>query len=354
MTALTARERILFGIVALAVALAAVLHYASDEPGTAAFAAATVALCGVAWLVSFATEQVGESFGPAVTGVLQTTLGNLPEFFVVIFALKAHHTTVATTSIIGSIFANALFVLGLTILVGARRAEDGIMRFAARLPKDTATLLFAAVFIIVLTAISAETADPASRHAETISVVGAICLLAVYVAWVIPYLTSDAGGDPCHREPPRLPVAMSGVVLAVAGVCAAFVSEWFIAALEPAMDALGLSEAFAGLVVVAIAGNAVENTTALVIANKGDSDLAISIVKNSVAQIAVFLYPALVLVSLLFATTLTFAMAPIYAIALAFTAIAMWQITSDGEASFFEGLALIATYVILATFTLFE
>jgi Ca2+:H+ antiporter len=98
----------------------------------------------------------------------------------------------------------------------------------------------------------------------------------------------------------------------------------------------------------------VENTTALIIASKGNADLAISIVKNSVAQIAVFLFPALVLVSLLFATPLTFAMAPIYAVALAFTAIAMWQITSDGEATTFEGLALIGTYVILATFTLFE
>jgi Ca2+:H+ antiporter len=354
MTALTTRERLLFGVVLLVTALAAVLHYSSDEPGTLAFIAATAALCGVAWMVSFATEQLGESFGPAITGVLQTTLGNLPEFFVVVFALRAHQVTVATTSIVGSIFANALLVLGLTILVGARQSEDGIMRFAGRLPKDTATLLFASVFIIVLTAISIGTSDAASNNADTISIVGAIVLLAVYVAWVIPYLRSDASGDPAHREAPRLPVAVSAVTLAIAGVGAAFVSEWFIAALDPAMDAMGLSEAFAGLVVVAIAGNAVENTTALIIASKGNADLAISIVKNSVAQIAVFLFPALVLVSLLFATPLTFAMAPIYAVALAFTAIAMWQITSDGEATTFEGLALIGTYVILATFTLFE
>jgi Ca2+:H+ antiporter len=354
MSALTSRERLLFGLVFLVTAIAGFLHYSSEEPGTAAFIAATAALCGVAWMVSFATEQLGESFGPAITGLLQTTLGNLPEFFVVIFALRANQTTVATTSIVGSIFANALFVLGLTIIVGARSSEDGVMRFARNLPRDTATLLFAAVFIIILTALSVGTSDSASTHADTISVVGAVCLLAVYVAWVIPYLSSGGGADPCHREQPRLPVAVSGIVLAIAGLGAAFVSEWFIASLEPAMDALGLSEAFAGLVVVAIAGNAVENTTALVIARKGDSDLAISIVKNSVAQIAVFLYPALVLVSLLFATTLTFAMAPIYAVALAFTAIAMWQVTSDGEATLFEGLALIASYVILATFTRFE
>jgi Ca2+:H+ antiporter len=353
MTALSRRERIGYLLAIAATAIAAILHFASDEPGTAAFVAATVALCGVAWLVSFATEQVGESFGPAVTGVMQTTLGNLPEFFVVLFALKAHQTTVATTSIIGSIFANALLVLGLTIIVGAKSSKDGVMRFAQRLPQDTATLLFCAVFIIVLTAISAQTADAASKHAETISVVGAICLLLVYVAWIVPYIRSDSKGTAGHGTP-RLPLLVSGLTLGCAGLGAAFISDWFIAALEPAMDALGLSEAFAGLVVVAIAGNAVENTTAVVLAHKGQSDLAISVVKNSVAQIAVFLFPALVLCSLFFATTLTFAMAPIYAAALAFTGIAMWQITSDGEASFFEGLALIATYVILATITLFE
>src|SRR6476646_9358345 len=111
MSSITSRERLGFLATAIITALAAVLHYTSDQPGTLAFLAATAALCGVAWMVSFGTEQLGESFGPAITGVMQTTLGNLPEFFVVIFALKAHQTTVATTSLVGSILANALLVL---------------------------------------------------------------------------------------------------------------------------------------------------------------------------------------------------------------------------------------------------
>ena len=106
--------------------------------------------------------------------------------------------------------------------------------------------------------------------------------------------------------------------------------------------------------IVAIAGNAVENVTGVVLAAKGQSDLAISVVKNSVAQVAAFLFPALVLVSLMFTTHLTFALAPVYIGALLLTAIAMWQITGDGEASAFEGLALIAIYVILAGITLYE
>ncbi|MGH2930362.1 MAG: sodium:proton exchanger, partial [Solirubrobacteraceae bacterium] len=116
----------------------------------------------------------------------------------------------------------------------------------------------------------------------------------------------------------------------------------------------GISRAFAGLVIVAIAGNAVEHAVGVVLAAKGQSELAISVVKNSVAQIAAFLYPVLVLVSLLTATALTFALAPVYTGALVVTAVIMWQITGDGEATPFEGAALIAAFVILATVAAFE
>ena len=149
-------------------------------------------------------------------------------------------------------------------------------------------------------------------------------------------------------------MSVSVALLALGGVGAAFVSDWFVAALLPTIDQLGVSEAFAGLVVVAIAGNAVENVAGLVLARKGQSDLAISVVKNSVAQVAAFLYPALVLISLLFAHQLTFALAPVLIAALLLTALAMWQITGDGEAVEFEGWALVAIYVILAVFTLYE
>ena len=117
---------------------------------------------------------------------------------------------------------------------------------------------------------------------------------------------------------------------------------------------LNLSQAFAGLVIVAIAGNAVENVAGLVLAYKRRSDLAISVVKNSVAQIAAFLFPLLVLVSFALSTQLTFALAPVYIGALALTALTLWQVTGDGEAAAFEGWALVALYVILATFTLYE
>ncbi len=347
---------ILAGI-AVATAVAGVLRYASGVSQVLAFVVATIALAGLAWVVSFATEQVGQRFGPAVTGVMQSTLGNLPEFFVVIFALGAHQLVVAQTAILGSILVNALLVLGLVIIAGARRERDGLMRFSPRLPNDTATLLLLATFIIVLIGLANATHDAASHHVKGISIVGAVAILLVYGLWVRGYLRSDtkpeasAAGESVGRH---VPIATSVVLLGVAGLATAFVSDWFVHALQPTINTLNISEAFAGLVIVAIAGNAVENVAGIVLAIKGRSDLAISVVKNSVAQIAAFLYPLLVLVSLLTATTLTFAIDPIYIGALFGTAVIVWQITGDGEASQFEGAALVATFVILATVAAFE
>jgi Ca2+:H+ antiporter len=310
--------------------------------------------------------------------MMQSTLGNLPELFVVIFALQKGELVVAQTAIIGSVLANALLVLGLVIVVGARRSPDRLMHFSKRLPRDTATLLQVTVFIIVLLGLSLANHDPASHHVKAISIVGAICLLVVYMTWVVPYLRSDqapgesqdggggeaagvgedsrAGQAPAdsHHSGPRLSLGLTLVLLILAGTSSAFVSDWFVNGLEPAITILHISQAFAGLVIVAIAGNAVENTAGLVLAFKRRSDLAISVVKNSVAQIAAFLFPALVLISFALNTTLTFALAPVYIGALALTALALWQVTGDGEAAEFEGWALVALYVILATLTLYE
>jgi len=354
---ITPLERSALAAIALLTALAGIADYGTWA-AVPRFGVATLALAGLAWVVSFATEQLGERFGPGVTGMMQSTLGNLPELFVVIFALQKGELIVAQTAIVGSILANALLVLGLVIVVGARRSDDGLMRFSKRLPRDTATLLQVTVFILVLLGLSLGAHDPASHHVKAISAVGAVCLLVVYMAWVVPYLRAD--GKP--ESPPeqsevrtlRLSLGFTLALLIVAGTASAFVSDWFVNALSPAIVQLHISQAFAGLVIVAIAGNAVENTAGLVLAWKGRSDLAISVVKNSVAQIAAFLFPVLVLISFMLATTLTFALAPVLIGALALTALALWQVTGDGEAAEFEGWSLVALYVILATLTLYE
>jgi Ca2+:H+ antiporter len=340
-------------VVAALTVLAGVARYASGISSVVGFVLAGFALAGGAWIVSFSTEQVGHRFGAAATGLLQATLGNLPEFFVVLFALDAGQKIVAQTAILGSILVNALLVLGLVIVAGSLKAPDRVMRFSPRLPNDTATLLLITSFIIVLVGLADSAHDPASRHIQTISIVSALAILAVYLFWVRQYLSTSAGGETSGGAP-RVPTWVSLVLLIVAGVASAFVSDWFVHALEPTIHTLGISKSFAGLVIVATAGNAVEHAVGVVLAAKGHSELAISVVKNSIAQVAAFLFPLLVLVSLLTATTLTFALAPVYTGALLGTSVIVWQITGDGEATPFEGAALISAFVILAIVAAFE
>jgi Ca2+:H+ antiporter len=400
-SALGRTERIIIGIVAVFTVLAGIGHY-GNWPSILAFVCATVALAGLAHVVSTGVESVGELLGPGIAGFMQASLGNLPELFLVIFALRKGEAIVAQSTVIGSIFSNALLVLGIVIVVGARKAPDGVMRFRHRLPNDTATLLIATTFIIVIVGLSLQTHDPASSHVNTVSTIAAIGLLIVYLFWVVPYIRSGeepgdegiAAGETTHREDmlvtePRvaraephmsggvavaeaqqvmtgadavedgeehrhIPLPVGITLLAVGGVGAAFVSDWFVSALAPTVDQLGISRAFAGLVIAAIAGNAVENITAVILASKGQANLAVSVVKNSVGQMAAFMWPALVLISLPLTSKLTFSLTPVYIGALLVTALAMWQITGDGEAVAFEGLALIAIYLTLAGITLYE
>jgi Ca2+:H+ antiporter len=356
LTGLTRTERALLGLVVLLTAAAGVLRYASGVSHVVAFVFATLALAGGAWVVSTSVEQVGERLGPSTTGVMQATVANLPEFFVVIFALNAGQLIVAQTALVGSVLVNALLVLGLVIVAGARHARDGVMRFSPRLPNDTATLLLIASFIIALVGLANSAHDSASHHIRTISIISAIAILVVYGTWLNQYLRSQASSssEGGRVAAPRVPLPVAVGLLVGAGVASAFVSDWFIHSLTPTIHTLHISKAFAGLVIVAIAGNAVENVAGIVLANKGRSELAIAVVKNSVGQIAAFLFPLLVLVSLLTSTTLTFALAPVYTGALIGTALIIWQITGDGEATVFEGVALIAAFVILATLAAFE
>jgi Ca2+:H+ antiporter len=360
MAGLSKPERSLLAAVAVVTALAGAANYGAWA-AVPRFALATVALAGLAWAVALGTEQLGEHIGPRATGVLQATLGNLPELLVVVFALKAGDLVVAQTALVGSLLASALLVLGLTIVAGARQAPDGVMRFSSRLPNDTTTLLLVTVFLIVLIGLALSSGSEAGAHVDTISVVGACCLLGVYGTWLVPYLRPKAAATGTRApqqqppgEPARISLRAALILLVAAGVGAGFVSEWFVSALRPAIAILHISTAFAGLVIVAIAGNAVEHFAGITLAARGKADLAIAVVKSSVAQIAAFLFPALVLISLALPTQLTFALQPIYIGALGLMTIAVWQVTGDGEAAAFEGWALAAIYVIVAVVAAYQ
>ncbi|HEX7591936.1 MAG TPA: calcium/proton exchanger [Candidatus Limnocylindrales bacterium] len=343
------RTRII-ALVAVGASVAALLLRVGGAGGVAIFAASAVGLAGLAAMVGEGTEQLAHRLGPKATGVLQSALGNLPEFFIGIFALKAGLLDVVRAALVGSILANSLLVLGLAFLAGGLR--HGTQKFGTDQTKMMATLLVLAAAAIAIPTIATSPGGPAQGHEVELSVIVSIVLLAVFAA-SIPFSIGKGPvvGSPevAGQREATWPLAVAAAMLLVSAVAAAFVSDWFVDALKPAMSTLGMSETFAGLVVVAIAGNAVENVVGVqaMLANKGD--LAISVILNSSLQVALALVPVLVLTSLVIGgATLTLVVAPLLVAALALTAILAAFVVIDGESTWLEGVALIGLYVILA------
>jgi len=314
------------------------------------FVVSAVALATLATVVGHATEQLGNYLGPGATGILQAAVGNLPELFVGFFALQAGLVKVVQSALVGSILANSLLVLGLAFFFGGRK--NGTQKFHSETPRAMVILMVLAVSALVMPTLAHTLHTPASAHEIPLSIAGAIVLLILFFA-SIPF--SLQGGPMAEAAPPDeqegKPWPLTRVIstLAIAGASAAFVSDWFVQALEPATEALGISQAFAGLVLVAIAGNAVENIVGIRLAIKNKMDYAISIILNSSLQIALALTPILVLLSFFFASSvLTLVLPPLLVVALALTAILSALIVYDGESNWLEGLALIGLYLLIA------
>ena len=349
------QTRFLLGAAIVATVVSAAFVAGGGAP-VITFGATAVALAMLASLVGEGTEQLGARQGPAVTGILQSALGNLPELFIGLFSLQAGLVVVVQFALIGSILANSLLVLGIAFVVGG--LNHGTQRFGARPIRSIATLLLLAVASLVIPTLATEPGAPDVGHASELSVAVSIVLLVVFAGSLVFSIGGDERPAPVTAAesvveaegPGHLwPQWLALVVLAVAAVAAAFVSDWFVAALRPAMASLGMSEAFAGLVVVAIAGNAVENVVGVQAAARNRADLAVSLILNSSLQVAIALTPALVILSMLMGVTaLTLVVTPLLAGAVGLSAILTAVIVFDGESNWLEGLALIGLYLIIA------
>lgn len=312
------------------------------------FGASAVALASLAMMVGIGTDQLGHRLGPGATGVLQSALGNLPELMISYFALRAGLATVVQTALVGSILANSVLMLGLAFLVGG--LKHGVQRFGTTQTRMMTTLLVLAVAALAIPALATAPGAPDAGHAVAFSLVTAAVLLVVFIASIPFSLAGGPGASAkAHDVANAWPLGMAVGVVAAAAVSAAFVSEWFVASLEPAMASAGLSEAFVGLVIVAIAGNAVENVAGIQAAAADKPDLAISLIVNSSLQVALALTPVLVFVSYAMGgPALTLVLSPLLIGALALAALLGALIVYDGEATWLEGLALVGLYVIIA------
>lgn len=343
-------DRLVGAAAVVAAAVTGVLRYA--PLGTVVpFVAGAVALALLASVVGRAVDALGDRLGAGATGVLQSALGNLPELFVGIFALRAGLLEVVRAAIVGSILANVLLVLGLAFVVGG--LKHGTQRFDSARAREIAVLLLLAVAAITVPSLARSLHTPAAAHEQTLSDIVAVVLLLIFAASLPASLKRGAagGGPAAAREagPPPWPLPLAFGVLGASSVGAAFVSEWFVHALEPAVRALGISDAFAGLVIVAIAGNAVENVVGVQLAYRNRSDYAVSVILNSPLQIALVLAPVLVLLSsVLGGVTLTLALPPLLIVALVLAALVAAYVVVDGESTWLEGGTLIGLYVVVA------
>ena len=329
-------------MIAAIVALTAVLVLA-EVGDVLTFVATAVALAALARLVGSATDQLGGRLGSGAAGVVQSALGNLPELFVALFALSAGLDNVVQSALVGSVLANSMLVLGLAFTVGGLR--HGTQRFDSARARLIATLTLLAAAILAVPSLAHAFHSPAEEHEEALSLICAGVLLAIFVL-TLPSFLRGVGGE--HHEPPRWSVATTAAVLAGAAGAAALVSDWFVDALGPAIETLHMSEDFAGLVVVAIAGNAVENVVGVQLAAKNQPDFAISVIMNSSLQVALALTPAIVFLSLFFSTHLVLTFPVLLAFALLLAGILGATIVTDGESNWQEGIVLVGLYVVIA------
>jgi Ca2+:H+ antiporter len=345
---------VIFGVTAATVLAAAILHF-TEANAVLQFVSAAIALSLLAMNVSNGTEEVGAHLSSGATGILQAALGNLPELLVCAFSLRAGLIHVVQGALIGSILANSLLVLGLAILVGG--LKHGRMHFDAEAPRMIASLMMLAVAALAIPTLAAELHTPAASHEGALSIACSILLLIVFAASLPFTLSADPSRSIRHGERGEVaagstrpwPLWLAGTVLVIASLGAAAVSEWFVSALEPAIEALHISQAFAGIVVVAIAGNAVENVVGIRLAAKNRPDYAMSVILNSSLMIALVVTPALVLLSLVLGgPPLTLVLPPLLIAALLLTTLTSAIIVNDGETIWLEGVALIGLYCIIA------
>src|SRR5512132_1188978 len=233
MSNLLKSEWTIFVAAILASILTAVLTFAHAN-SVLIFLISAVALATLATVVGHATEQLGNYLGPGPTGVLQASVASMPELFVSFFALRVGLVTVVQSAIVGSILANTLLIMGLAFLFGG--LKNGTQRFGSERPRAIVILMVLAVSALVVPTITDAIHTPAEAHEETLSIASALVLLAVYIASIVFSLKGGQIGEtvPATEYDEKqwsLPRVL--FVLVAAGIGAAFVSDWFVEALEP-------------------------------------------------------------------------------------------------------------------------
>ncbi len=334
----------------LAAALAAAATAGAALAGAAntlVFLLSALALVALAWIVGVATEQLGESAGPKISGVLNATFGNAAELIITIFAIRAGELEVAKASITGSILGNTLLVLGASFLLGGLR--NGIQTFDRRVAGMNASMLMLAAIGLGLPTLFDRVGD--HKNVQAVSDITAGVLLTLYVLMLIFFFrTPEAGREGAEKHGVSHWSARLAIIALLASTgLVAVIADIFVGTLDQVVADVGISVVFLGLIIVPLVGNIAENVVGIKIAYQNNMDFSMLVSLGSSLQIALGVAPALVFISLLTPHNFDLVFPAIQVVALVAAVLITSLIAIDGESNWLEGAQLMAVYAIIAS-----
>ena len=330
------------------------------------FILSALAIVPLAGYIGESTEALTLYTGPRIGGLLNATLGNAAELIITIVAIREGLLDLVKASIIGSILGNILLVLGMAFLLGGLR--HGEQRFDSKHAGRNAILLLLAVIAMVIPSLVSHSIGPdTSTRVEALSLGVAATMIVLYVAGLIygyqapkGPLNAPVGGDAelvrivekSHRTDKEIHSAWSLrtaiIVLVGATVGVALLSELLVGAVQPVVVSLGISEFFVGVILIPIIGNVAEHLVAVKVAMQNKMDLGVEIAVASSLQVALFVAPILVFISLMLGNPLQLIFNQFELLALIAGVLVAVLVSQDGESNWLEGAELLAVYVILA------
>lgn len=323
-----------------------------DWSATLMFILYCLTIIALAGFIGRATESLAIAMGPRIGGLLNATFGNAVELIISIFALKAGLVTIVLASLTGSVLGNLLLVAGFSFFVGGLKYKR--QSFNVNDARHNAGLLiFAVIIAFIIPKVFTQTTNNHDTMVFSIGV--SVILIILYIAALLFKLVTHRGvyaneeTDQANQEEevPEWGKMKAIIVLAVATIAVAYISENLVHTFNAVGEKFGWSELFIGVIIVAIVGNAAEHASAVILAYKNKMDVAVEIAVGSTLQVAMFVAPVLVLLSLIFTTSMPLIFSWPELMAMAAAVFLMIMISIDGDSNWFDGLVLVAAYVIM-------
>ncbi len=343
-------RKLLYGLL-LFVPLALLAEFVLHLDPVLIFVFAGLGIIPLADFIGEATEELAVHTGPKLGGLLNATLGNAAELIITIFALREGLLDLVRASITGSIIGNLLLVMGASLLVGG--LKNGLQTFDKRTAGINATLLILALVALTVPSIFDAAIEPDLAAELGLSEGVAIIMIVLYGLSVLYSFTGGARTtrEPATEEEPHQAhwsVRRALIVLALATLGIVFMSEILVGAVEAVTVTLGLTEFFIGIIVIPLVGNVAEHLVAVIVAYKNKMELSLAVSIGSSLQIALFVAPVLVFISLLFGDPLLLVFNNFELIALVAASLIAAFIALDGESNWLEGAMLLGVYLMIA------